>query len=423
MSVALELAAWAETFTPGEADLRLAERALADTVAVSVAAREVPLLRIAGPLGIAGRLAVAAHVLDYDDLHLPSTSHISAVCVPAAVAAGGDARAYLAAAGVMARLGCLLGWVHYSAGWHATCTAGAPAAAIAAGIAAGLDVDGLARAIALAVPAAGGNHRAFGTDAKALQVGFAVDAGVRAAALAAAGATADLEAVDAWLELVGAAPEPAAARPDQAATEPEVDQPDRDAAVPGGLAIKLHPCCYALQRPIAAVRAALGHPWSLAPEAISAITFSAPEGTLRPLIHDRPRSGLQAKFSLPYAAAATLLDGSPGLASFTDEAVARPRAQALMATVMTRVTPGGDDLLAGAVAVELSTAGGPVAAAVVEVPPGAPSRPPTEAELAEKVLDCAGTRADAVAALTWETAAAAVPSLVLGWAPGQKASP
>jgi 2-methylcitrate dehydratase PrpD len=416
VSVALELAAWAAAVEPSDADLRLADRALADTVAVSIAARKVPLLRIAHPLGTGGRLAVAAHVLDYDDLHLPSTSHISAVCVPATIAAGGDARAYLAAAGVMARLGSRLGWAHYSAGWHATCTAGAPAAAIAAGIAAGLDVEGLALAMALAIPAAGGNHRAFGTDAKALQVGFVVDAGIRAAALVTAGATSDLEAVDAWLALVGVAPEPAADQPDRDAVTPEpaADQPDRGAAVPGGLAIKLHPCCYALQRPIAAVRAAVAEHRSLEPEAISAIVFSAPEGTLRPLIHDRPSSGLQAKFSLPYAAAATLLDGSPGLASFTDEAVARSQAQALLGTVSAQVTPGGEDLLAGAVAVELSTPAGPVSAAVVDVPPGAPSRPPTEAELAHKLRDCAGADADAVAALTWETAATGVPALVLG---------
>jgi 2-methylcitrate dehydratase PrpD len=430
VSFALDLAAWAAALAPNDADRRLADRALADTVAVSIAARGAPLLTIAHPLGTAGRLAVAAHLLDYDDLHLPSTSHISAICVPATVAVGGDARAYLAAAGVMARLGSRLGWAHYGAGWHATCTAGAPAAAIAAGIAAGLDVDGLARAIALAVPAAGGNHRAFGTHAKALQVGFAVDAGVRAAALAKAGATVDLETVDAWLALVGAAPEPVVDHPDRVgpareagaeqadrvglAPEAAADQAEGDAAVPGGLAIKLHPCCYALQRPIAAVRAAVEQAGPLTAEAVSAITFSAPEGTLRPLIHDRPSSGLQAKFSLPYAAAAAVLDDSPGLASFTDGAVARPQAQKLLGTVTAHVTPGGDDLLAGAVVVELSTAAGPVGTAVVEVPPGAPSRPPTEAELARKLRDCAGTGADAVAALTWEIAAAAVPVLVLG---------
>ena len=265
MSVAHELAAWAAAFAPDDADRRLADRALVDTVAVSIAAREAPLLSIARSLGTAGQLAVAAHLLDYDDLHLPSTSHISAVCVPAAVAAGGDARAYLAAAGVMARLGRRLGWAHYDAGWHATCTAGAPAAAIAAGVATGLDVDGLARAIALAIPAAGGNHRAFGTHAKALQVGFAVDAGVRAAALAKAGASVDLETVDVWLALVGATPGPLAAGADVGA------------AVPGGLAIKLHPCCYALQRPIAAVRAAVEQSQPFAVPAVSAITFSAPK--------------------------------------------------------------------------------------------------------------------------------------------------
>ena len=397
--IALELAEWAHGLEPTDDDLRLARRALIDTVTVSVAARGDPLLEIARPLGAAGRLGVAAHVLDYDDLHLPSTSHISAVCVPAAVASGGDARSYLAAAGVMARLGRRLGWRHYAAGWHATCTAGAPAAAVAAGIAGGLDAEGLARAMALAVPAAGGNHRAFGTHAKALQVGFAVDAGVRAAKLAAAGATADPGAFDAWLELVGASGDAA-------------DGGDDDTAVPGGLAIKLHPCCYALQRPIAAVRAALVGGETIAPDAIAAIGVCAPVATLRPLIHDRPRSGLEGKFSLGYGVAATLLDGSPGLGSFTDAAVARPEAQALLSRLEVREAAGSGDLLAGTVEVELRTRTGAVLSAAVKVPPGAPGRPPTEAELADKIGDCAGGQADAVAGLTWDVAASRGPALV-----------
>ncbi|MFC8721971.1 MmgE/PrpD family protein, partial [Kitasatospora sp. NPDC057198] len=182
------LARWAAESTPSPEDLALAERALRDTVAVALAAREHPMAALATPLPDAARWAAVAHVLDFDDLHLPSTTHISTVCVPAVLAAGGDARAYLAGAGVMARLGTALGWAHYTSGWHATCTAGAPAAAVAAGLALGLDADGLARAIVLALPAAGGVQRAFGTDAKALQVGFAAEAGVRAARLAAAGA-------------------------------------------------------------------------------------------------------------------------------------------------------------------------------------------------------------------------------------------
>jgi 2-methylcitrate dehydratase PrpD len=132
-----------------------------------------------------------AHLMDYDDLHISSTTHISAVCVPAALATGGDYRAYLAGAGVMARLGGMLGWPHYDSGWHATCRAGAPLAAVAAGVGVGLSAEQLGVALGLTVPAAGGVNAAFGTDGKALQVGFAVDAGVRAARLAADGAAAD----------------------------------------------------------------------------------------------------------------------------------------------------------------------------------------------------------------------------------------
>ena len=75
---------------------------------MAVAAREEPLAGLLEPLTEAGRWSALAHLLDFDDLHLPSTAHISAVCVPVALAAGGGARDYLAGAGVMARLGIAL---------------------------------------------------------------------------------------------------------------------------------------------------------------------------------------------------------------------------------------------------------------------------------------------------------------------------
>lgn len=188
--LAQELASWAVTLDPSPDDVKLAEHALKDTVAVALAARGHAMERISAGLPEAARWAALGHVLDFDDLHLPSTAHISVVCVPAVLAAGGGAREYLAAAGVMARLGTALGWQHYTSGWHATCTSGAPAAAVGAGLALGLGAEGLARAISLALPAAGGVQRSFGTDTKSLQVGFAAEAGVRAARLAAHAARA-----------------------------------------------------------------------------------------------------------------------------------------------------------------------------------------------------------------------------------------
>src|ERR1700751_2514583 len=99
-STASVLAHWAHDLEPTAADLALADRSLLDTVAVTLAARDPPVTKIAASLSEAGRWATAGHVLDFDDLHMPSTTHVSAVCVPAALGVGGRARAYLGAAGV-----------------------------------------------------------------------------------------------------------------------------------------------------------------------------------------------------------------------------------------------------------------------------------------------------------------------------------
>jgi 2-methylcitrate dehydratase PrpD len=387
--VAEQLAGWAAGLEPSDDDLALAQRSLVDTVAVAIAARKHPIGELLGELSECEAWAVLAHVLDFDDLHMESTSHVSAVCVPAVLATGGDARAYLAAAGVMARLGVALGWPHYAAGWHATCTAGAPAAAAGAAVALGLGAEEVAAAMALAVPAAGGVQRAFGTAAKALQVAAAAQGGVRAARLAAGGASADPSALDQWLGLVGGDPARLA-----------LGGP----AVPGGLAVKLFPCCYALQRPIAALRAlALD---DLDPAQVARVVVRTPESALAPLIHAAPATGLEGKFSLQYAIAATLLDGRPGIASFTDEAVARPAAQALVARVEVEATPGGDGLLAGDVAIEVALADGSALSTTLDLPPGSPARPPSDAEMAEKVADCARELADEVLAVDWVDAGA-----------------
>ena len=386
-SVAVTLARWAARLEPEPGDLELADRSLLDTVAVALAARDHRVTRLAAGLPEGARWAVAGHVLDFDDLHMPSTTHVSAVCVPTALATGGGPRAYLAAAGVMARLGTALGWRHYSAGWHATCTAGAPASAAGAAVALGLPAEQIAVAMALAVPAAGGVQRAFGTDAKSLQVGFAVDAGIRAAQLAAAGAQADPAAVDAWLGLVGG---------DPALVDPS------GPVIPNGLAVKLYPCCYALQRPISALSELAP---DLDPAGIRRIVLRTPEATVVPLIHHRPTSGLAGKFSLEYAAAAALLDGYPGFGSFTDAAVRRTAAQRLVSLVEIKLDPGGSWLLDGELEAEIHTGGGTILGTSQKFPPGSPERPPTAAQLQAKLADCVPGLDTDPASWTWHNAA------------------
>ena len=332
-------------------------------------------------------------MLDFDDLHMESTTHISALCVPAALATGGGARGYLAAAGVMARLGTALGWPHYSAGWHATCTAGAPACAAGAAVALGLGPERIATAIALAIPGAGGcsglRHRR--QVAAGRFRGGRRDPGGGAARRGRAGG------------LVGAG----RGCPWSAGTRARWTWPP---AIPGGLAIKIHPCCYALQRPINALAELAG---GFDPGSVRRIVLRTPEATVAPLIHHRPGTGLQGKFSLEYAAAAALLDRHPGVASFTDEAVRRPAARRLASRVETELSPGGSWLLDGELAAEVHT-DGEVFGVKQQFPPGAPRRPPAPAEQHAKLSDCvAGLDADP-SAWTWDGA----PEVLACYLPG-----
>ncbi|MBV6756341.1 MmgE/PrpD family protein [Rhodococcus opacus] len=382
-----DLAQWASGIEPGSADLELGRRALVDTVAVTIAALDDPVAAWTDGWPAALRWASVGHVLDFDDLHIPSTTHISVVCVPATLAAGGGCREYLAAAGVMARLGTALGWNHYTQGWHTTATVGAISAAVAAGLSLGLDSDGIATAMAHAVPGAGGVRQAFGTAGKPIQVGFAAQAGVRAARLAAAGATADPRAVGEWFRLVGGR------------SIPQIEGP----IVPDGLGLKLHPCCYALQRPIGAIRS-LGR---LPVDGIDRIRLRTPHSAVLPLIHDYPASGLEGKFSLNYGIAAALLDGFPGIDSFTDAAVRRREVRSILDRVSLVAEPVGEGVLDGDCAVVVELADGSHLEAVVAVPEGHPRRPASAADFEAKVRGCVGDgRAGEVLELDWTSAAA-----------------
>ena len=100
---------------------------------------------------------------------------------------------------------------------------------------------------------------------------------------------------------------------------------------------------------------------------------------------DDVADGLQAKFSIPYLAAFTLLHGPPRVASF-----ARVDAEA-RALAAARVRVRADAALLESEAV--LEAGGERLARV-EAALGSPARPMTPEQLAAKVSDLAGTRLD-----------------------------
>jgi 2-methylcitrate dehydratase PrpD len=419
------IAAWVAGASFDAMPSEVVERARAgviDTVGVILAGVDEPVTRIvAGMVAEDGGAPVAAqlgatmrttpesaallngvsgHALDYDDVSVSLTGHPSVVVLPAALAAaelvGASGAAllegYVAGVEVTTKLGIAIGPAHYRAGWHATSTLGTVGAAAAAGRVLGLDPERVAHALAIAVSLASGSRQNFGTMTKPFHAGHAARCGLSAARLAARGMTADTTAIEAPLGLF-ALLSFGEGRPE---TIGESLGCPYDLAA-AGLSVKKYPCCFATHRAADAVldlRAEHG----IDPALVEAVAVTVPVGGVSPLIHDRPRTGLEGKFSMQYVLAAALLDGRVGLDAFDDGAVRRPEAQALVPRVTVQEDPsivtGANPIEEGHVTVAVRLRDGASLTRRVTHPRGAPAEPLRPEELAAKFLDCAGAALD-----------------------------
>jgi 2-methylcitrate dehydratase PrpD len=308
--------------------------------------------------------ARAGHVLDYDDTYAPGLVHASAAAAPvalllaaeraltlvdalAAYAAGFEATAALARAGHPAL---------YERGWHPTAVCGAVGAAVTASRLLGLDPERERSAAALAALRAGGLQAAFGTEAKALQVGLAAGTGVDAAQLAGAGARVDPDAIARGFE--------------SAYGGTWAERQDTPAIRANW--IKAHPCCLLTHAAIDAaqeLRAA-----DRVPD--GDVVVSVHPTARRAAPHEDPTDGLQAKFSIPYTTAYTLLHGPPAVESF---AAPDPAARSLAAAHVRVRTDAA--LLETEARLEVDGA----AVAVVRHARGSPQHPMDAAALESKV--------------------------------------
>lgn len=388
----------------------LAERAVVDTVAVALAAREdatvAALLRGVGEdlrggtasvwaSGLAGDArtvalvnGTCAHALDFDDVDDQMIGHPSAVLVPALLAQAEETDAtgeqvlqgYWAGLAVARALAARLDIdSHYRAGWHSTGTIGAVAAAAAGARLRGMSLEQARRALSIAGSLAAGSRQNFGTMTKPLHAGVAAANGVLAAKLGAAGFTADaaqLEAPLGFLALHDAAPGERRVAPARMA-EPALN-------------VKLHACCYYIHAAADAMLELAAD--GLEPQQVRRVVVTGPPNGFDALIHHRPRTGLEGKFSMEYAMAACLLDHGLGLTVFTDEAVSRPEAQRLVETVELQVaeTPpaGPPEWEWGYAVVQVETSDGRSLTRRVDKPRGHASRGLSEADLRTKYDDC-----------------------------------
>ena len=398
---------------PAEARARAA-CAVLDTVGVALAGASEPAARIARDvvggdtretctvLGAAVRASApgaalingtAAHALDYDDMCFVSLAHPSAPLVPAALAAAEVAHAtgrglldaYVVGFEIEARLGSLMNPRHYQRGWHCTSTLGSIGAAAAVSRLLGLDAAETGHAIAIAASEASGLKENFGSMVKPLHAGLAARNGVLAALLARGGMTASALALD--------GPQGFLAAMDSERMElgPAIaDLGARWEIVDTGITVKLYPSCAGTHPTLDAILDARREE-GFGVEDVERIEVEVDSVTPRVLIYDRPSDGLEAKFSMPFCAAAAVARGRVGIETFE----AASLLDSDITSLMTRVVMGVDPSFDGAAPpltqarVRIRLRGGREIARAASGARGYPANPATDEELNAKFLDCA----------------------------------
>ncbi|GAI94825.1 unnamed protein product, partial [marine sediment metagenome] len=115
--------------------------------------------------------------------------------------------------------------------------------------------------------------------------------------------------------------------------------------------------------------------------------------TPKELIHSRPRTALEGKFSLEYCMAVAIIDKEVGLKQFTDDKVKDPEIQELISKVRYTHPPEmgstSTDSMRGRVEVVVRLDDGAELSRLVEVAKGDPENPLTVKEMESKFLDCA----------------------------------
>jgi 2-methylcitrate dehydratase PrpD len=335
----------------------------------------------------------AAHAHDYDDMCFVSLAHPSAPLVAALLAAGEIAGtsgstiadAYVIGFEVEARLGRVMNPRHYQRGWHCTSTLGAIGSAAAVSRLLQLDPRTAGHALAIAASEASGLKENFGTMVKPLHAGLAARDGVLAAMLARNGLTASERALDGPQGFLRA-------------MDSERDDLDREVSdlgarweiVESGISVKLYPSC-AATHPTLDAMLALREREGLTDRDVERIDIDVDAVTPTVLIYERPSTGLEAKFSMPFCAAAAIADGHVGIDTFEASRLSDPRLTSLTSRVTMKVdaTLGVDAPPLTQSRIRIHLRDGRTLTASANGARGYPENPPREAELAAKFLACA----------------------------------
>ncbi len=334
----------------------------------------------------------AAHALDFDDTNFAMMGHPSAPVLAAALAAGelalADGRAlvhaFLLGFEVETTMAAVMNPPHYEKGFHATGTLGTMGAAAAAARLLGLDAGQTRAALSLAASQAAGLKENFGTMTKPFHAGHGARSGVLSALLARDGFTASEQAIEGpqgYFAVLGAGKR----------EEGELESLGAPWKIlTSGVAVKPYPSC-ACTHSIIDSALELRRTHKIAPEQIAEVTVGVHAAVPRILIHSNPRSGLEAKFSGEFSAAAALCEGRVGMATFRDDKTDDPGIVKLMKRVRLVVDPEipGDMERHMWTRITVRFHDGREVAIAPRPVPGHPELPLSKDQLREKFMDCA----------------------------------
>jgi 2-methylcitrate dehydratase PrpD len=282
---------------------------------------------------------------------------------------------------------------HYERGWHCTATLGPIGAAAAASRLLDLDRDGASRALAIAASEASGLKENFGTMVKPLHAGLAARNGIVAALLAREGLTASARAIDGPQGML------AAMDGKERSIHDEGDLGMRWEILESGITVKLYPSCAATHPTLDAILDLRRHDAFTAGD-VERIEIDVDSLAPGVLIYDRPATGLEAKFSMPFCAAAAVVFGGVEIETFDPERLNDAAVRALMPRVVVRVDraldQAGPPLTHSRVTIARND--GRRLSRSADGARGYPERPASDEELSSKFLSCAKrTLSDAAA--------------------------
>ena len=273
---------------------------------------------------------------------------------------------------------------HYQDGFHSTGTCGPFGSAVACARLFQFDLSKIRNTFGLAASQSGGLRENFGTMTKPFQAGHAAESGLLSAELVSLGWTAAdqiLEAERGFFHAFGGSFDPGGIMD-------RLGKPWTFASP--GISLKPYPSG-SLSHPAMTELARLLDVHKLQPAQVEKLDVGANHQMTTTLLHHRPKTGLQAKFSMEFCMAILLLRGKAGLSEFSDHVVQSADVQEMIGRVNFYVDPEaestGYDRMTSLLKIHLKD--GRVIAGRADFGKGSPANPMTFEEVAAKFRACA----------------------------------